>query len=519
MLFNSRWLYQAVTFLALSLAATVSSADVLFEDGFESGNFTTGGWTTSGSASVDTSYNYDGVYSARLDDTGYIQKTVSTSGYTNIQLEYARYTYAYDWGEYLIVEWSDDGSNWTVIEYFNDEYSWSLNQASLGSDAEDLSTLYIRFRSNASGLYEKFRLDNVLLTGEPTSRDPDAPYFTDELIELPQLDVGEPISGSVAIYATDPNGDPMTFSKLGGPSWVSVASDGSLSGTPGSTDEGENQIAVRVTDSTSLYGDAMFSVQVGTAAAPSCLGGVSNYTFSGPYDVGTSQSGQIKFWAPYKSQLPSGCEVPIIHHANGTGATCSMYGSLLSHLASHGFIVACYESSNTGAGDQCIDAVDAAMLEFDFAADKLGFTGHSQGGGAAFICTANAEDRWGSSMQIAGHAQQPASGFGDAPYNWASIYNTINSPMFMFNGSSDWLVSSSWVGDAYDELPSGTEAYWYEAVGSTHIPVPNDESAESATAWFLWKLEGDQDACRYFKDMPSTYDWRYQASQNETACQ
>ena len=53
-------------------------------------------------------------------------------------------------------------------------------------------------------------------------------------------------SGSIASDASDPEGDSMSFSKTGGPAWLSVASDGTLSGTPGSGDVGANSFTVQV---------------------------------------------------------------------------------------------------------------------------------------------------------------------------------------------------------------------------------------------------------------------------------
>ena len=51
-------------------------------------------------------------------------------------------------------------------------------------------------------------------------------------------------------------------------------------------------------------------------------------------------------------------------------------------------------------------------------------------------------------MIYAGLAMEPASGFGTQPTGgtWQSIYGKIKSPMFMFSGTADMLVSEAWVG-------------------------------------------------------------------------
>jgi hypothetical protein len=55
---------------------------------------------------------------------------------------------------------------------------------------------------------------------------------------------------TLAASAADPDGDALTFSKLGGPAWLVVAADGSLSGTPAAGDVGLNTWSVRVADGT-----------------------------------------------------------------------------------------------------------------------------------------------------------------------------------------------------------------------------------------------------------------------------
>jgi hypothetical protein len=41
-------------------------------------------------------------------------------------------------------------------------------------------------------------------------------------------------------------------------------------------------------------------------------------------------------------------------------------------------------------------------------------------------------------------------------------------------------------------LSDTDEAYFWTALGATHIPVPNGEEQEISTPWFRWKLLGDQ---------------------------
>lgn len=66
----------------------------------------------------------------------------------------------------------------------------------------------------------------------------------------------------LATQATDPDGAPLTFVKTGGPDWLVVATDGSLSGTPAAGDVGSNSFGVRVTDAGGLSADAVVNILV-----------------------------------------------------------------------------------------------------------------------------------------------------------------------------------------------------------------------------------------------------------------
>jgi hypothetical protein len=314
----------------------------------------------------------------------------------------------------------------------------------------------------------------------------------------------------------------LTFAKLGGPAWLNVAADGSLSGTPSAFNVGLNVFPVEVSDDGGLTDLADLEIIVSEDPGPtSCLPPVQNYRSDGPFDYTTDDLNvgfdNVNVWIP--EDLPAGCRVPIIHFANGTGASCSTYNSALTHFATHGFIVACYEDTNTGQGTQAIDAIEAVLEEYgDIADAKYGFTGHSQGGGGAILGVYRAEQQWGSSAEYAGLGIEPAHGYGDSPFNWGSLYGQIYSPVAMFNGSSDSLVSASWVSSGYDELPSTLKKAWYEAVGAAHIPPPNTDAGEMGVAWFRWQLLGDSDACEYFKDMPDSSDWRHQETDNLSPC-
>jgi len=220
--------------------------------------------------------------------------------------------------------------------------------------------------------------------------------------------------------------------------------------------------------------------------------------------------------------VPAGCKVPMVHLANGTGAMCMSYAASLERLASHGFLTLCYESTQTGAGTQGIEAFEAALAQYPDLADlRFGSTGHSQGGQSSFCVLQFAEEKWGDQGVYAGLAMEPASGFGAQPPTgtWQQVYSRIRSPMFMFSGQgSDGLVSQVWVQDGFNALDDSIEAYHWSKAGATHIPVPNGEEMQISIPWFRWKLLGDQTACRAFKEIRNEPAWLEAAVQNEQPC-
>ncbi|MHC4906092.1 MAG: putative Ig domain-containing protein, partial [Planctomycetota bacterium] len=75
-----------------------------------------------------------------------------------------------------------------------------------------------------------------------------APWFTSDPINELSAFEGAAYGSSIADNASDRDGDPMTFSKVSGPAWLTVAANGALSGTPGAGDIGVNVFTVQVDD-------------------------------------------------------------------------------------------------------------------------------------------------------------------------------------------------------------------------------------------------------------------------------
>lgn len=75
------------------------------------------------------------------------------------------------------------------------------------------------------------------------------PLFSADPIGKNAAPVNGVFSGTLSGNASDPNGQPLAFSKTSGPSWLGIAANGTLSGTPQLADLGLNRWTVQVSSS------------------------------------------------------------------------------------------------------------------------------------------------------------------------------------------------------------------------------------------------------------------------------
>jgi hypothetical protein len=103
-----------------------------------------------------------------------------------------------------------------------------------------------------------------------------APYFLSDPIAKAGVTAGSPMSGSLAADAGDWEGDPLTYSKTSGPAWLTVASNGAVSGTPPTSAQGANNFVVSVADGSG--GTDTATLQINVVAAPFELWKQENFT-------------------------------------------------------------------------------------------------------------------------------------------------------------------------------------------------------------------------------------------------
>lgn len=110
------------------------------------------------------------------------------------------------------------------------------------------------------------------------------PLFSADPIGKSAAPVNGVFSGTLSGNASDPNGQALTFSKTSGPSWLSIAANGTLSGTPQLADLGLNRWTVQVSSSGGTD-TAILLIDV-TAPGPNPPSGLS-YSSPPVYTKGT----------------------------------------------------------------------------------------------------------------------------------------------------------------------------------------------------------------------------------------
>ncbi|MHC4619628.1 MAG: Calx-beta domain-containing protein, partial [Planctomycetota bacterium] len=207
----------AAVFLVGLVTAQAQAVD-LFSDGFESGDFATGGWTTSGSPTVSNKADYAGTYGAKIPSTSSVEKALSTVGYTGIHVKYYRMTKGFDSGEYLYAEWYD-GSSWNPLESTQDTAWGTQMDFTCPAGAENNANFAIRFRTNASRGSEYAYVDEVFVTGTgaPPDTDPPTPdpaTFASPPVAVSQTEItmtattGSDASPPVEYYFDEISGNP-----------------------------------------------------------------------------------------------------------------------------------------------------------------------------------------------------------------------------------------------------------------------------------------------------------------------
>ena len=219
-------------------------------------------------------------------------------------------------------------------------------------------------------------------------------------------------------------------------------------------------------------------------------------TTGGSYDSsGGNQTTQERAGSSCTLYRPSNLDGnhPVILWGNGTGASPSSYRGLLRHWASWGFVVLAANTTNAGTGRdmlECLDWLEDSSISGYINFNKVGTSGHSQGGGGSIM--AATDDRIATSAPIEGYTL----GLGHDRRS----HTNQSGPMLLLSGSADTLVNPT---RNHAGLFSRTNVpvFWAILQGASHFEPVGDggDFRGITTAWFLYQLFDDADAATEFE--------------------
>jgi hypothetical protein len=259
----------------------------------------------------------------------------------------------------------------------------------------------------------------------------DAPTFLTNPIIAANATEGAAYTGvTLAGSATDPDvGDTLTFSKVSGPAWLSVAANGALSGTPPAGSAGLNSFVVRATDPAAASVNATLQITIVGLPLPWLAS-----------DIGTGMlAGSTSFNAGTFTQAGSGV----------IGGTSSKFRFAYQTISGDGEISARISAlQNTGNSSR----VGVIIRESLAANSKEIFMGLTGSGGY----------RWTRRTATGGSTTSTNSNSGTVPNTWVRIVRSGTTiTAFKSTNGTSWTTVGSTTNTSF-----GTNCYIGLAVGS-----------------------------------------------------
>lgn len=250
-----------------------------------------------------------------------------------------------------------------------------------------------------------------------------------------------------------------------------------------------------------------------------------HYLSHGIHDVSYFEEETDEKWAKYEIYYPadikeSNEEYPVIVMSNGSGVRASRYAAIFEHYASWGFIVIGNEHDTAFAGDSSDASLDYLIKANDDAnsvlyqkvdLENVGIVGHSQGGVGVF----NAITRQSNGgMYKAAVSLSPVGEDTAKALNWTYEPEKITIPMMVLAGTEKDVITIEDLQKMYSYITS-------DKVMAVRSNTNHPEMLYSAdgyvTAWFMWQLQGDEEAAKAFegKDAEILNNKMYQDIKND----
>lgn len=238
------------------------------------------------------------------------------------------------------------------------------------------------------------------------------------------------------------------------------------------------------------------------------------YMENGDYEVSINESAVLQQFEKFIVYYPAELETidkkyPVIVMCNGSGTPMSKYSAVAKHMASWGFIVIGTEENyswNAFGAEMCLrylerlndnekieDTISVFYQKVDF--DNVGIVGHSQGGAGVINAITDTTHK---NVYKAAVSLSPTN--KELAHNllWDYDASLINIPVMLISGAGggdDWVVTGRQLQDIYDDIHSNK-------LMARRLNTAHNEVLYAAngyvTAWFMWHLQGDDEAAGAF---------------------
>ncbi len=238
------------------------------------------------------------------------------------------------------------------------------------------------------------------------------------------------------------------------------------------------------------------------------------YLADGPYEVKQLDESVLQVFQKYTVYYPKQLEsdtrkYPVIVLCNGSGTPLSQYSRVARHYASWGFIVIGTEENYAWNGfgaemslrylelsnqsEQLHDKKNIFYQRIDF--DNVGIVGHSQGGVGVFnaITDQKHHDIYKTAVSLSPTNKALAHNL-----MWDYDASKVKIPILLISGAGggdDWVVTGDQLREIYNDIPS--KKVMVRRKNTPHGEVLYSEDGY-VTAWFLWQLQGNQEAAKAF---------------------
>lgn len=232
----------------------------------------------------------------------------------------------------------------------------------------------------------------------------------------------------------------------------------------------------------------------------------AKYLAMGGHEVKYTEAEAPGDWKKFEAYYPKELEdsdgtYPVVAFVNGTGVYASKYKALFRHLASWGFIVLGNEDPSTCTGASAEATLAWLLVEnenpdsvFYQKVDRthIGISGHSQGGVGVFNAV-NAQphgDLYTCAVSLSPTECAVACAIG---MNYDPYQTKI--PTLMLAAAENDVITPGGVKELFEAVGADKAAALRPGMDHGKMLYSADGYV---TAWFMWRLQGDQEAARAF---------------------